>query len=231
MSVVREVVDSARAVDLRAVSPLFPSFARSFRRDELFTRELSSPPRSHNGQEDCLGPRRAGAEHDPAGPPLPARRGHPVCRCDRRLLQAVEAGGRDKKPLRDLLRRAFHGGERGYSGRERPNGDLARPERRLLDGRHGRDWAGGRLLGIARAGGPGSRSDHAHHVHELDGGHQGLLRRARRVGLHFVECASGLRLGIRAASKNPIPTGPASGAQHSLCHGHSARRDGDVGSL
>ena len=49
--------------------------------------------------------------------------------------------------LHRLLRRALHGRKRRRARPPRPAGDPARPERRLLHGRHGRNLAGGRLLG------------------------------------------------------------------------------------
>ena len=42
------------------------------------------------------------------------------------------------------------------------------------------------------------RRDHSADLHELDRRHQGLLRRARRAGLHLVQRPRGLRVGLCA---------------------------------
>ena len=98
-----------------------------------------------------------------------------------------------------LLRRALHGRERRCAGPRRPAGDFAGPERRLLHGRYGRDLAGRSLLGGAGAHGLDWR-DWCRYLHEFDRCHQGLLRRARRAGVHLVQCARGLRVGLRDAA-------------------------------
>ena len=73
------------------------------------------------------------------GPPLPARRGHPVRRRHRRLLQArARRRGPAGGGVHRLLRRALHGRVGRHPHRARAAGDPARPRGRLLDGRHGR---------------------------------------------------------------------------------------------
>ena len=52
---------------------------------------------------------------------------------------------------------------------------------------------------LERARAPGEFD--ADHLHEFHRGHQGVLRRARRSGLHFVECARGFRVGICAGKR------------------------------
>ena len=70
--------------------------------------------------------------------PLPARRGHPVRRFPRRLLQALAAGGRSRRRrAHPLLRRPLHGRERRHPLPAAPEGDPAQSGSGLLDGRHG----------------------------------------------------------------------------------------------
>ena len=63
------------------------------------------------------------------------------------------------------------------------------------------------------APGPGRR-DHSADLHELDRRHQGVLRRARRPGLHLVQCARGLRVGLCARQADSLSARPAPGPQH-----------------
>ena len=107
-------------------------------------------------------------------------------------------------------------------GTRRPAGDSARPERRLLDGRHGRDLARWRTAGKRLSAlGLTDETDSAD-LYEFDRGHQGVLRRARRPGLHLVECARGLRVGLCARQADSVSARSAPGPQHRLCDGHSA---------
>ena len=82
------------------------------------------------------------------GPPLPARRGHQVGRCPRRLVQAgpLRRGQRPGHRHR-VLRRALHGRIGRRPHRRPPAGDPPRPQRRLLHGRHGRHRPGRGVLG------------------------------------------------------------------------------------
>ena len=146
---------------------------------------------------------RAGRDDDSAGPPLPARRGGALRRLYRRQLQAVEDRGGDRCQIHRVLRRALYGGERGCAGPRGPAGDSARSERRLLDGRYGGDLAGGRLLGSAGAAGAGGGYDSAD-LHQFDGGDQGILRRARRAGVHLVQLPCGVGVGICARQADSV---------------------------
>ena len=84
-------------------------------------------------------------------PPLPARRGHQVGRCPRRLVQARPLrGGQPPGHRHRVLRRALHGRVGRRAHRRPPAGDPPRPQRRLLDGRHGRHRPGRGVLGRAR---------------------------------------------------------------------------------
>ena len=67
-------------------------------------------------------------------------------------------------------------------------GDPARPRRRLLDGRHGRDRPARDAAGTSCAT-LGVDERGAGHVHQLHRGHQRLLRRARRHRLHVEQRA------------------------------------------
>ena len=101
-----------------------------------------------------------------------------------------KAAAEIERAVHGLLRRALYGGDGGHSGSAVAAGGAARPERGLLDGRHGRDRAGGGLLGVdGAAEGDGRRGDSAADVYELGGGDQGVLRRTGRAGVYLVQCA------------------------------------------
>ena len=163
-------------------------------------------------------------------PPLSARRGDQVRRLHRRLVQlsrsiAPAAPGRR---VHRLLRRALHGRERRRPQRAAPEGDPARPGRRLLDGRHGRRRPPRDLLAGAR--GDGRRLGRPGHLHQLVGRHQSVRRRARRHRLHVGQRARGARVGVGARRADPVPARPAPRPQHRVQDGRAARPDGGVGS-
>ena len=58
---------------------------------------------------------------------------------------------RCRRPLHRLLRRALHGRIRGCARASRTSHCTTRPQRRMLDGRHGRDHTGRRRLGTVRS--------------------------------------------------------------------------------
>ena len=80
------------------------------------------------------------------------------------------------------------------------------------------------------AAGDGRHRRGAGHLHKLRGGNQGVLRRARRRGLHVEQRRSDARVGVAARPADPVPPGPAPGPQHRLQDGCAARRDGGLGS-
>ncbi len=161
--------------------------------------------------------RAGGARRAPrdSRPPLPAGRGDQVRRLHGRLLQAVAArGATDRGRLRRLLRRALHGRKRRHPRRTAPAGDPARPGRRLLDGRHGRHRpARGLLAGNGRAGHRPRRGDPGH-VHQLHGGHQRLLWRARRDRLHVEQRRPHHGVGLGARREAADAARPASRPEH-----------------
>ncbi len=73
--------------------------------------------------------------------------------------------------------------------------------------------------------------DDSRHLHQLDGGDQGVLRRARRPGVHVVERAAALEWAFARGKRVLFLAGSAFGAEHRPRHGDSARRDGCLGSL
>ena len=166
--------------------------------------------------------RRQGSARRPAAdprPPLPARRGDPLGRPGRRLVQArAVRGGQRPRDRHRLLRRALHGRVGRRAHRRPPAGDPPRPERGLLDGRHGRHRPG-------RGGVGGDRRRHRDrprrpdHVHELVRGAEGVRRPARRRGVHVVERAGGARVGVRTRRQGALLPGPAPRPQHRLHDG------------
>ena len=146
------------------------------------------------------------------------------------------AAGPPRRRVRRLLRRPLHGGVGRRAHRRPPAGAPARPERRLLDGRHGRHRPGRRGLGGAgtghrhRAGGPG-------HLHELLGRPQGLRRPPRGLGLHLVQRPGRAHLGPRPRwgrrsgprRQGPLLPRPAPRPQHRLPARLHGRRHGPVG--
>ena len=71
----------------------------------------------------------------------------------------------------------------------------------------------------------------AAHLYEFLGGDQGLLRRTGRAGVHLVERAPGVRVGVCAREEDSLPARSASGPQHRPCHGHSADGNGGLRSV
>ena len=149
-------------------------------------------------------------------PPLPARRRHGLGRRPGRLLRALADRRRPNRGrVRGLLRGALHGGVGRRPDGRPPTGPPPRPQRRLLDGRHGRHRPGRGGLGRAgsghRRGGP-----RAHHVHELRRCHQGLRGPTRRRGLHLLQRPRRAHLGARPRRARPVLPRPAPGSQHRL---------------
>ena len=181
-------------------------------------------------------PRPGGARAGPQGgarrpgvrprPPLPARRGHPVRRRHRRLVQAGPRRGRPPRGgVHRLLRRALHGRVGRHPDRARPEGDPARPGRRLLDGRHGPAGPGRGRLG--RAGRRRRRRRHRPgHLHELLGRHQGVLRPHGGVVCTSSNAEVGLEWAFeRAGREGAVLPRPAPRPQHrGAPAGHPARR-------
>ena len=90
-------------------------------------------------------------------PPLPARRGDPLGRPGRRLVQARPLrGGQRPGDRHRVLRRALHGRVGRRAHRRPPAGDPPRPQRRLLDGRHGRTSTRSRRRGTRSPASPRS---------------------------------------------------------------------------
>ena len=84
-----------------------------------------------------------------------------------------------------------------------------------------------------RLGAPGRRrrgGGRSRHLHQLRGVNQGLLRRARRRGLHVVERRGDVEVGVGARRADFIPAGSASRTQHRIPARRTARRNGRVGS-
>ncbi len=209
-------------------------------RTEVFIASASKPPprgvrhiytraarRAHRrGQGTARLP-----SHDPR-PPLPARRGDALGRRPRRLLRPVPAGRRVLGVVCGLLRGAFHGRVRRYPHRRRPAGHPPGPERRMLDGRHGRPRRGGGGLGGSGGGHRRSRPD-TDHLHELGGLAEVVRGSPRRRRLHLLQRPSGGELGPGAARRrrqSPVLPRPAPGPQHGLPARPRRLGDGGVGS-
>ena len=74
--------------------------------------------------------------------------------------------------------------------------------------------------------------DHAHHLHELHCRDQGLLRRAWRSGLHLFECGGRVQVGVsRRIPRFFFLPDQHLGRNTGYSHGHSAERNGGVGSV
>ena len=71
----------------------------------------------------------------------------------------------------------------------------------------------------------GREQRNAHHVHELDGGHQGVVRAERRDRLHFVERAGHVPVGAGEGQEDTVPTRPAPRAEHRPEDGDRPGRD------
>ena len=87
-------------------------------------------------------------------PSLSARRGDQVRRLHRRFAEARAGGGKPRQGgVHRLLRRAFHGRERGHPSRAASEGRASRSGRGLFDGRHGRAGPARDVLARARGNG------------------------------------------------------------------------------
>ena len=143
--------------------------------------------------------RRQGRPRRPAlhpRPPLPARRGHALGRRPRRQLPPVRARpGAARGRLHRVLRRALHGRVGRRPHRRPPAGDPPRPQRRLLDGRHGRPRRGRGGVGGARRG-HRHRAGRPDHLHELLGRAEGVRRPQRRRRVHLDQRPRRPRLGL-----------------------------------
>ena len=64
--------------------------------------------------------------------------------------------------------------------------------------------------------------DHSDYLHELYRGHQGVLWRARRHGVHFLQREVCVRVGFPPEWQDFLPARSAPGAQHGLRARHSA---------
>ncbi len=145
------------------------------------------------------------------------------------------AGQPRPRTLHRLLRRALHGRIGRRAGRPGSADHPAGFERRLLHGRHGRDLARWRPLGAVRRAWADRRRRQGHHaadVYELGCRHQSLL--GERGG---AVCTSSERAGRRFAwgfernQKIFFLPDQHLGRNTGYRHGHSAERDGGVGSL
>ncbi len=145
------------------------------------------------------------------------------------LVRVVAFRGRSARGrVRCLLRRPFHGRVRRHPHSCTPAGDPARPERRLLDGGHGRSRRGRGVLGGDRRDRRHGRRG-AHHLHELLCRPQSLRREPWRLCLHLLQRPGGAGVGARHGQRGP-PGGagpllprPASRTQHRLPDGLHGR--------
>ena len=150
-----------------------------------------------------------------ARPPLPARRGHPVRRRDRRLVQAGAAGGgRPGVAVHRVLRRALHGRVRRHPHRRRTSRwscptspPAARWPTWPRSSQVEECWDVLVDAGVADVVGPGL-------VHELLRRHQGVHRPARRHDLHVVQRQARAGVGLRAGREGAVPARPAPRPQH-----------------
>ncbi len=101
-----------------------------------------------------------------------------------------------------------------------------RPERRVLDGGHGRRRAGRGQLGADR-GHDGDRTGRADHVHELVRRPEVVRRPPWRRGVHLVQCACRARVGAGEGRQGAVLPRPAPGPEHRLHDG--LRRDRHAG--
>ena len=171
---------------------------------------------------EAMDPRRQGHPRRPAAdprPPLPAARGHPLGRPARRLVQARPVRRRQRPGHRHrLLRRPLHGRGGRHPHRRPPARDPPRPQRRLLDGRHGRHRPGRGVLGRRSPQVTDIERIVPDHLHELLGRAEGVRRRPRRRGLHVVERPGRPRVGLRQrarrrrSSSSPTSTSAATPA-------------------
>ena len=165
------------------------------------------------------------ARRSPRDPraPLSARRGDPLRRLHRRLVEAVARHrAARRRRLHRLLWRALHGRERGPARAAAPASDPAGSGGGLFDGGHGRRRSARDVLGGARAAGTRQPRDSGH-LHQLGGRHQGVRRRAGRDRLHLVERRADARVGVGAGREDSVPARSASGTQHRLEDGRAAR--------
>ena len=176
------------------------------------------------------------------GPPLPARRGHPLGRRPWRQLPPVGARpGARRGRVHRVLRRALHGRVGGRAHRRPPDRDPPRPQRRVLDGRHGRSRRG--RGGVGRTvRGHRHRTGHPDHLHELLGRAEGVRRPKRRRRVHLHQRPGRARLGARQGPacgpgvgrrhgrrrQGAVLPGPAPRPQHRVGDGLRARRHAGV---
>ena len=115
-----------------------------------------------------------------------------------------------------VLRRALHGRVGRRAHRRPPDGDPPRPQRRLLDGRHGRPRRGGGGLGGAGRG-HRHRAGHPDHLHELLGRAEGVRRPQRRRRVHLHQRPGRARLGARQGRRGPAGSRSAPRAAATRC--------------
>ena len=107
------------------------------------------------------------------------------------------------------------------------DGGPARPGRRLLDGRHGRNRASRGLLGTACRSDRRRRRD-AGHLRQFGGQPEGLLRPARRHRLHLGQRPGGAGVVVRPPPPRAVLSRSAPGPQHGP--GDGRRPGGDAAS-
>ena len=170
--------------------------------------------------------RRARRARRPPGdprPPLPARRGDPLRRLHRRLVQAAREIAKHPTPTSSSSA-ACTSWPRAPTCCALPHQQVILPD--LAAGCSMADmvaadqletcWAELAQMGVAADVVPG-------HLHQLGGGHQGVRRRARRHRLHLVERRGDARVGMGAEREDPLPARSASRPQHRLEDGRAAR--------
>ena len=132
-----------------------------------------------------------GARAVHSGPPLPARRSDPLRRFSPATPTSFRKAASTSARIHRLLRRALHGGKRRCAG---PDGQqVILPDLNagcsMADmaeiGQVEDCWEQLVALGLTMTTAAASAAD----LYEFHGGDQGILRRARRAGLHLVERA------------------------------------------
>ena len=162
------------------------------------------------------GARRPGVR---ARAPLPARRGHPVRRRHRRLVQAGPRRGRPARRRSTSSSAACTSwpSPPTSSPRRRPAGGPARPGRRLLDGRHGRasrqveDCLGRarRTPGIADVVVPVTYMNSSADIKAFCGRHGGAVCTSSNA-----ERRAGVGVRAEAGRQGAVPARPAPRPQH-----------------